>query len=198
MSQAAISTLVHRFGTDINKLLNDQDVVELMLNDDGRIWIDTHSRGSEPTAVTLSSVQASSIISLIAGATGQTVNEQTPILQAELPGWGFRVQALVPPLVKLPIFTIRKHAAVLFTLQDYVRDGIMTERQAAFLQEAVQSKKNILVVGGMGSGKTTLLNALLQVMADCDDRIVLLQDTLGSVDIHLIQSMTQTSVTKAM
>jgi type IV secretion system protein VirB11 len=45
------------------------------------------------------------------------------------------------------------------------------------LREAVLSRKNILVVGGTDSGKTTFVNALLRVVEETTDRIVILEDT---------------------
>src|SRR3546814_16329941 len=37
---------------------------------------------------------------------------------------------------------------------------------------------DLLIAGGTSSGKTTLANALLQVMAETGDRVILLEDTV--------------------
>jgi type IV secretion system protein VirB11 len=63
--------------------------------------------------------------------------------------------------VEAPVLAIRKRPAFIYTLADYVRDGVATPAQAAMLSEAVARGRNIVVAGGTGSGKTTLLNALL-------------------------------------
>ena len=65
----------------------------------------------------------------------------------------------------------------MFTLSDYVAAGIMAERQAEFLREAVAGRANILVAGGTSTGKTTLVNALLAEVAKTSDRVVLIEDT---------------------
>lgn len=46
----------------------------------------------------------------------------------------------------------------------------------AFLQEAIQAKKNIVISGGTSSGKTTFLNALISEIP-LDERIITLEDT---------------------
>ncbi|OPX93481.1 MAG: putative conjugal transfer protein [Pelotomaculum sp. PtaB.Bin104] len=84
----------------------------------------------------------------------------------------------MPPIVPAPVFTIRKKALLIFTLDDYVSQGIMTERQKAAILEAVHSRQNILVTGGTGTGKTTLVNAVLNEIAATHDRIVIIEDTL--------------------
>lgn len=59
---------------------------------------------------------------------------------------------------------MRKPASRVFTLDEYVRTGTMTERQKEALCLAVGEHQNTLVIGGTGSGKTTLANALIAEM----------------------------------
>ena len=73
--------------------------------------------------------------------------------------------------------TIRKPALRILTIADYIRDQIMVSIQADALRQAVRERKNILVAGGTSSGKTTLTNALLAEIADCDERVILIEDT---------------------
>ena len=83
----------------------------------------------------------------------------------------------MPPVVAAPVFAIRKPAVAVFTLEDYVRAGIMPDDAAATLRDAITSRANILVVGGTSTGKTTLTNALLAEVAKFSDRVVLIEDT---------------------
>jgi Flp pilus assembly CpaF family ATPase len=71
----------------------------------------------------------------------------------------------LPPMVAGRPFAIRKPAVAVFTLDDYVAAGIMSDEQAATLREAVSARRNILVSGGTSTGKTTLTNALLAEIA---------------------------------
>jgi type II secretory ATPase GspE/PulE/Tfp pilus assembly ATPase PilB-like protein len=54
---------------------------------------------------------------------------------------------------------------------------LQTATAAAYLANAVQTRANILVAGGTSTGKTTLTNARLAVVADSNDRIILIEDT---------------------
>jgi type IV secretion system protein VirB11 len=85
---------------------------------------------------------------------------------------------MLPPVTSTPVFTIRKKALMVFTLDDYVKDGIISESQKEKTIETVQQKKNILIVGGTGSGKTTLANAVLNEVSKTLDRCIIIEDTL--------------------
>jgi len=171
-----ISMLRTAMGPAIASLLADPAVVEVMLNPDGKLWIDRLSEGLSDTGDTIASADAERIIRLVAHHIGAEVHEDAPRVSAEMPT-GERFEGLLPPVVTAPSFAIRKPAVAVFTLDDYVAAGIMAEGQAAYLRHAVASRQNILVAGGTSTGKTTLVNALLAEVAKTDDRIVLIEDT---------------------
>jgi type IV secretion system protein VirB11 len=81
------------------------------------------------------------------------------------------------PIVSSPAFAIRKRPEVVFTLEDYVREGIMAPGHAEALRRAAAERQNLLIAGGTGSGKTTLANAILAEPAFARDRVVLIEDT---------------------
>lgn len=164
-------------GPAIATFLEDPTIVEVMLNPDGRLWIDRLSGGLEDSGRTISAADAERIVRLVAHHVGAEVHSEKPRVSAELPETGERFEGLLPPVVATPAFAIRKPAVTVFTLDDYVAAGIMTARQGAALRRAVESRKNILVAGGTSTGKTTLANALLAELAGTTDRIVLIEDT---------------------
>lgn len=164
-------------GSTIRNAMEDPNVVEVMLNPDGKIWVDRLMGGRVFTGETMEQEDALQVIDLVADHVGETgIGWNRPLLSADLPETGERFQAVLPPVSKAPFFTIRKKPPVVFTLADYVRDGIMTQRQADILEDAVNKRVNIMVGGGTGSGKTTLLNALLALPGFTRHRILIGQD----------------------
>jgi len=164
-------------GPAIAAFLEDPAIVEVMLNPDGRLWVDRLSGGLEDTGATLSPADGERIVRLVAHHVGAEVHAGSPRVSAELPETGERFEGLLPPVVAAPAFAIRKPAVAVFTLDDYAAAGIMTAGQAAVLSQAVADHRNILVAGGTSTGKTTLTNALLAEVAKTSDRVVLIEDT---------------------
>jgi type IV secretion system protein TrbB len=164
-------------GTQIAEWLDDESVVEIMLNPDGRLWLDRLTSGLEDTGAQLSADDGERIIRLVAHHVGSEVHANAPRVSAELPETGERFEGVLPPVVYAPAFAIRKPAVAVFTFDDYVAAGIMLKDQAAILRAAVAERKNILVAGATSTGKTTLVNALLAEVAKSYDRVVLIEDT---------------------
>ena len=137
-------------GPAIARFLEDAGVVEVMLNPDGRIWVDRLAGGLEDTGEKLPPEDGERIVRLVAHHVGAEVHARAPRVSAELPESGERFEGLLPPVVTSPTLAIRKPAVAVFTLDDYVAAGIMVDTQAAALREAVASRANILVAGGHG------------------------------------------------
>ncbi|ESZ04786.1 MULTISPECIES: P-type conjugative transfer ATPase TrbB [unclassified Mesorhizobium] len=164
-------------GPAIARYLDDASIVEVMLNPDGRLWIDRLSEGLSDTGERLSAADGERIVRLVAHHVGAEVHAGAPRVSAELPETGERFEGLLPPVVAAPAFAIRKPAVAIFTLEDYVAAGIMSARQADTLRQGVANRANILVAGGTSTGKTTLINALLAEVAKTADRVVIIEDT---------------------
>ena len=178
VSDRQIRMLRSAMGPAIIAALDDPDVVEVMLNPDGKLWIDRLGSGREPTGAILSPEDAARIIKVVANHVGLEVNREHPILSAELPETGERFEGVLPPIAVAPIFAIRKRAAGVIPLARYVANGIMTEVQGEFLKNSVLDRRNIIIAGGTSTGKTTLANALLQEIAATGDRVLVLEDTI--------------------
>jgi len=156
--------------------LEDPGVAEVMLNPDGRVWIDRFDVGLVAAELSVGPADAERILRLVAHHVEAEIHAGRPRLSAELPGTGERIEGLLPPLVAAPTFSIRKPASLVFTLADYVRSGVMSEEQGRVLRDAVAIRANILVVGATSSGKTTLVNALLAEVAKGGDRVIIAED----------------------
>ena len=164
-------------GPAIASYLEDPSIVEVMLNPDGRLWLDRLSGGLEDTGCRVTPADAERIVRLVAHHVSAEVHADRPRVSAELPETGERFEGLMPPVVAAPCFAIRRPAVAVFTLGDYVDAGIISSNQADLLRAAVLDRKNILVAGGTSTGKTTLVNALLAEVAKTGDRVVLIEDT---------------------
>jgi len=163
-------------GADIARWLKEPTIIEIMLNPDGRLWIDRLGEGMTEGGARLSPADGERIVRLVAHHVGMDVHAAAPRVSAELPVTGERFEGLLPPVVQAPIFAIRKPAGQIFTLDDYAAAGILSTAQAVLLRHAVGERFNILVAGGTGTGKTTLANALLAEIAHSPHRVVLIED----------------------
>ena len=153
------------------------EVVEIMLNPDRHLWVERSGQPCKDTGIIISPEESSRVIKLVATYCHTVVTENNPILSAELPNFGSRFEAVLPPVTTAPVFSIRQPARKLFDLQDYMDKGIMTPQQVEIIKQAVKDRKNILFVGGTGTGKTTATNAVLDEIAGTGDRILILEDT---------------------
>ena len=127
-------------GPAITVWLEDPEVVEVMLNPDGRLWIDRLVDGLADTGERLSPSNAERIVRLVAHHVGAEVHAGSPRVSAELPETGERFEGLLPPVVVAPVFAIRKPAVAVFTLDDYVAARIMRAGQAETLRTAVADR----------------------------------------------------------
>src|ERR1700741_175209 len=129
-------------GPAISAYLEDPSIVEGMLNPDGRLWIDRLSGGLEDTGSRVTPADAGRLVPLVAQPVGVEANANSPRVSAELPESGERFEGLVPPVVAAPCFAIRRPAVAVFTLDDYVRAGIMSGAEANLLGRAVRERRN--------------------------------------------------------
>ncbi len=166
-------------GPAIAAALEDPDVAEIMLNPDGSLWIDRLSSGRAPADIRITPEDGERIIRLVAAHVRAEVHASHPLLTAELPETGERFEGILPPAsTGGPAFALRKRAIGVIPLARYVADGILNAGQAEFLQQAVHARQNILIAGGTSTGKTTLANALLAIVAETGDRVLVLEDTV--------------------
>lgn len=165
-------------GSVFMQAFHDPKTVEIMLNADGKLW--QERLGEKMQCIgSMRSSQAQAIVKTIAGFHNKEITRHTPLLECEFPLDGSRFAGQLPPIVSEAVFAVRKKAVAVFTLEQYVEDGIMTDVQRATIEAAIADHRNILVSGGTGSGKTTLVNAIINQMVSLDptERIVIIEDT---------------------
>lgn len=165
-------------GKQINDALDNDNVIEIMLNSDGTLWIEEFGKEMEMIGK-LSFSASKSLIGTVASYLGTEVTLEHPYIECELPLDGSRFEAVIPPIVEHPTFAIRKKAKRVFSLENYVENGILTQNQKEILDKCIKERKNILVVGGTGSGKTTFVNAIIEgiVRLAPNHRLCIIEDT---------------------
>src|ERR1700684_1819755 len=84
-------------GPAISVYLKDPSIVEVILNPEGRLWIDRLSSGLEDTGCRVTPADAERIVRLVAHHVGVEVHAGSPRVSAELPESGERVEGLGPP-----------------------------------------------------------------------------------------------------
>jgi P-type conjugative transfer ATPase TrbB len=175
--QQRMAGLRHALGEIVLGALADPHVVEVMLNDDGLLWIER--RGVMSCVGEMSAEDGMSILSQVSSALNRELTYENPIVEGELPLDGSRFEGVAPPAVERPIFAIRKMASEIYPLDSYVVNRVLTFSQAEMIRTAILARRNILVVGGTGSGKTTFCNAVLnEISILCPNiRMIILQDT---------------------
>ena len=173
-----VRKLQEALGDQICVALDDTSVVEIMLNPDGRLFIERLGHGIAAVGE-MTSAAAEIVIGSVAHALKSQADDEQPIISGELPIGGHRFEGLLPPIVSRPTFTIRRRASRLIPLDNYVSSKVMTARQADIIRNAIESRLNIVISGGTGSGKTTLANAVISEIVEAapEDRIVILEDT---------------------
>ena len=185
----------------IRPWLDDDQVVEICANGPGEVWVERFGQSAmerhEVPSLTEHAIRH--LAERVAGHSGQSVNEEHPLVSAALPT-GERFQGVMPPATTAGgAFAIRKQVIKEMRLDDYRRLGSFdkvatagegelsdTDRQLckhldagrieAFIRLAVVSRYSILLSGGTSSGKTTFLNAILKEVP-IDERIITIEDT---------------------
>jgi len=167
-------------GGDVRAALSDPSVLEILLNEDGSLWVERLGKPIERIGASLTRTQAESLLGTIAALTGREVHEDRPIIETELPFDGSRFEGVLPPVTRSPVFAIRRRALRVISLREYVTAGILDASLASRLEAATAHRQSIVVCGGTGSGKTTLANALLAEavrVGDPGERFLILEDT---------------------
>lgn len=161
----------------IQELIDDDQVTEIMTNGPDCIFLERAGKIEKFDYSFESREKLDDLVQKIAADANRVINEASPILDARLPGLGFRANIVIPPVaINGPIVTIRKFPKEVMTVEKLIELGSLTEETAGFLKKAISAKLNIMISGGTGTGKTTFLNALSGLIP-LDERVITIEDS---------------------
>ncbi len=159
----------------IQKLLEDEDVTEIMVNGPRYIYVEKQGKIHRVPVSFESNDHVKQIIDRIVAPLGRRIDESSPYVDARLPD-GSRVNAIIPPIsLTGPTITIRKFSKHPITVEQLYQYGSISQDAMRFLEACVASRLNVIISGGTGSGKTTLLNVLSDFIPD-DERIITIEN----------------------
>src|ERR1700728_4140189 len=158
--------LILLFLRPIEPLLLDESISEIMGNPDASWWYERDGTVHREASVSFDAGRLRTGLEVIANQLGKRLDEDNPILHAQLPD-GSRLAAVIPPVVRpAPALTIRKFPGRHYTVDDLIARGTLTRPLADFLAEPIRSGKQLLISGGTSTGKTTLLRILANFIPD--------------------------------
>lgn len=161
----------------LTELLNDDAVTEIMVNSPSDIYIEIDGVLQKDNSVSfINNEHIIRTIERLVGSSKKGIDINNPMVDARLED-GSRINAIIPPLSKNPIITIRKFKKNIVSMDDLVGNGTLTPYMARFLEAAVLAKLNIIISGSAGAGKTTLLNILSNFINE-KDRIITIEDVM--------------------
>jgi pilus assembly protein CpaF len=161
----------------LQSFLEDPTITEIMVNGHDQVFVESDGVIHRTPHRFDDEEHLRRIIDRMVRSSGRRVDQSSPMVDARLPD-GSRVNVILPPLaVDGPSVTIRKFTSSGLSIEDLVDLGSLSPSAAAFLEEAVTSKLNILVSGGTGTGKTTILNILSSFIGR-HERVVTVEDAV--------------------
>src|SRR5260370_5213868 len=137
-----------QLGARLLGAIDDPNVNEIIVNEDGRLWFEWYAKGMHEAGLVQAASQVESLIGAVASSLGSVVNSVNPIVEGELRIGGIRFEGLLPPVARKPCCVMRKPAQVLYTLDDYVRDEILSDAHARILREAADSRCTAVIPAG--------------------------------------------------
>ncbi len=159
----------------IQGLVDDDTVNDIVVNGPHNVFIERAGKLYSAPVRFVDDNHVIRVIQRILAPLGRRVDESTPMVDARLPD-GSRVNAIIPPIaLDGPCLSIRKFKKVPLTAEDLLRSGSITQAELDYLKLKVETRTNLIVVGGTGSGKTTFLN-LLSGWIPPGERIVTVED----------------------
>ncbi len=161
-------------------VFENKELTDIFIYGDGSVRAEHFLEGRLDCRLQVSETARYNIVHYLSAMADSSIDTwSNPTLEGILPGYNFRVTAVIPPWVKSPEITFRRPPIKIFSLEEYRESDRMTESQYEEVVAAIERKDNILIGGGTGSGKTTFTNACIKKMSEFTphDRFLIIEDT---------------------
>ncbi|MFC0583041.1 TadA family conjugal transfer-associated ATPase [Micrococcoides hystricis] len=166
----------------LEKFLTDPCVTDVLVDPDGKVWVDSDRGLSLAQESPLSEVVRRRLAVKIIANAGKRLDESVPF--ADVNCGRYRFHAVIPPISPTgTTISVRVHRKDSPTLAELQASWPDREVWLAVLQTLVLGRHNFLISGATGSGKTTLLAAALSLVAPAE-RILIVEDALELRPAH--------------
>lgn len=119
----------------------------------------------------------------VAAMNGKRLNENTAEVVVTDRDRNLRIVITIKPIAASSPFIVIRKPSTGKSLEQLVREGMLSAPQAEYLRQKVRERKTIIIAGKGGSGKTTLLSALLREVPPTE-RVHLIQETYEIAPQH--------------
>ncbi len=167
----------------VSPLLEDENLEEIAVIGTDPIRVFHRKKGWLETNIAFTSMDK--IIELankMASSLDRRLTLQEPRINAVLPD-GSRLHAVIPPVVKEPVITIRKFRKKPFSPREFIETKTISDEALALIWILMQVDMNVLIAGSTGSGKTTTLNGIMAFIPK-QERVIAVEETPEVVLFH--------------
>ena len=168
---------------DLERLIpffETKTVTDIYVYGEGNVHVNDFDKGTFDTGVVLSPVERLRIINSLASVCDTPIDKWVrPTLESIIPRYNVRTTAILPPWTTSPEITFRRPADKIFTLEEYLQEGRISQQLYDKIVSHIEKRSNIVISGSTGSGKTTFTNACIEKMLDFTpaERIYIVEDT---------------------
>jgi type IV secretion system protein VirB11 len=178
------SRLMENLLGDLQKLIpffETGTVTDVFVYGGGDVYVkDFKEKKPINAGIALSALERTRIINSLANVSDTPIDKWVrPTLESIIPKYNIRTTAIIPPWTASPEITFRRPADKIFTLEDYLQEGKISQALYDKIVSHIEKRSNIVISGATGSGKTTFTNACIKKMLDFtpDERIYIVEDT---------------------
>lgn len=148
-AESVLEEVRESLGPGLWSLIESDGWTDIMVNDDGSVWIDTDRMRRVDCPVDPHGIDSAAMV-LAAWTSSSYNSEESQSLVAVVPIANIRCSFISPPAVSRPVVAFRKPSKNLIYPQALVGSGTLSSSQLDFLKESVARHKNILVSGATG------------------------------------------------